>query len=99
MTTTSPLLPSDREPLGTRAWRRFFRALVARSPQSGSAIFDNTDHVVVTLNPPLPDAAYNVLLEASSQDALWVTSKSKSDFVLRSAGPISATIGYTMVRR
>lgn len=99
MTTSSPLLPSDREPLGTRAWRRFFRALVARSPQSGSAIFDNTDRVVVTLNPSLPDAVYNVLLEASSQEALWVTSKSKSGFVLRSAGPISASIGYTMVRR
>lgn len=99
MTTSNPLLPSDREPLGTRAWRRFFRALVARSPQSGSAVFDNADRVDVLLNPPLSDAAYNVFLEAHSGDALWVTSKTKSGFVLRSAGPISATIGYTMVRR
>lgn len=99
MSTQTPNLPIDKEPVTTIAWRRFFRALLARSPVSGTVTFAAGTSVVVTLNPPLPDERYNVLVEASENNRFWVTGKSGAGFVLNADTPTSATLGYTTVRR
>lgn len=85
--------------MGTLAWRRFLRALLSRSPVSGSATFDAGPTVAVTLNPGLPDDQYNVLLDVPQNTRFWITAKSASGFTLNADTSISATLGYTIVRR
>jgi len=99
MTTQNPNLPIDTEPVTTIAWRRFFRALLARAPVSGTATFVAETSVSVSLNPPLPDDQYNVLLDAPEDNRFWVTAKSGSGFTLNAGATTSATLGYTTVRR
>lgn len=99
MSTPNPNIPNDKEPTGTLAWRRFFRALLSRSPVSGSAAFDAATTVVVALNPGLPDDQYNVLLDIPTDTRFWVTNKSASGFMLNADTSNSATLGYTIVRR
>lgn len=99
MSTPNPNIPNDKEPMGTLAWRRFFRAVLSRSPVSGSAVFDAATTVAVTLNPGLPDEQYNVLLDIPQDTRFWVTNKSASGFTLNADTSISATLGYTIARR
>ena len=99
MTASTPQLPNDKEPVGTPAWRRFFRALARRSPHSGTASFAAATSVAVALNPALSDDRYNVFLETPENRTFWITSKTKAGFTLNASTATSITIGYSIVRR
>jgi len=99
MTTQNPILPNDAEPIGTQPWRRFFRALLARSAISGIATFNGGTTIAVTLAVPLPDADYTVLIDASENKTFWTTSRSQTGFTIHASGSTSVTVGYTLMRR
>ena len=99
MSTQNPNLPNDKEPVGAIAWRRFFRALLARSPISGEITFSAATNAAATLNPALPDDQYNVLLDVPENNRFWVSGKTANGFTVNASTPTSATLGYTIARR
>lgn len=99
MTTQNPILPNDRVDFKDLSWRRFDQNMLARSPVSGEAEFSAGTTIAVTLETPLPDTDYNVLVDAPENNTFWATSKTVSGFTLNASSSTSATVGYTIVRR
>lgn len=99
MTTQNPSLPNENVPLTHTSWRRFLRALLSRSPVSGQATFSAGTNVAVTLNPPLLDDQYNVLVDAPENNTFWATNKTPNGFTLNASSSTSVTVGYTTARR
>lgn len=95
---SGPFIPSDKEPVGTPAWRRFFQSLADRRPLAGTAGFAGTDRAAVALVPPMPDADYVVVLEPPENQTFWVEDKTPAGFAVRAATATTATISYSLSR-
>ena len=99
MTDRNLQLPNEREPQGTPAWRRFFRALAALQPRTGSVTFAGTSSEIVALVPPIAGADYSVLLEVPENRRFWISSKTADAFAVNADGSTSSTIHYVIERR
>ena len=100
MTTRDPILPSAKEPIDRPSWRRFFIALLDRSPVSGTVDFDGrTSPQSVLLNPAQQDADYAVLWHRDGPDQdFWATSLARTGFVANTSNA-AGLVHYTIIRR
>lgn len=93
------ILEGEPNKVPERIWYRWFRFIdeFVRF-QSGTATFVASDSVTVTLQRPIVNKDYIVLIGPTENNAFWYENPNETEFTLRAASSTSATIGWAAVR-
>jgi hypothetical protein len=87
----------------TREWVKwvleFVRNLQFNAPITGTVTFAAATTAAVTFTTALPDANYQVHVDAPEDRRVWVTSKATTGFTINVSASSSETYCWTVLRR